>query len=94
MGSLYVIRVYWSMVPDNLKAFSTGNIISPVTLAYPCIFPELILLSHFCVQLDFLREADIMKRFEHKNIIKLLGVTTRGEPAYAIMEFMLYGMLW
>ena len=45
----------------------------------------------FCVQLDFLREADIMKRFDHKNIVKLLGVTTRGEPAYAIMEFMLYG---
>ena len=32
-----------------------------------------------------------MKRFDHKNIVKLLGVTTIGEPAYAIMEFMLFG---
>lgn len=52
------------------------------------VLPSVVL---FCVQLDFLREADIMKRFDHKNIVKLLGVTTRGEPAYAIMEFMLYG---
>jgi len=35
-----------------------------------------------------------MKRFDHENIVKLLGVTTRGEPAYAIMEFMLFGNYW
>lgn len=34
----------------------------------------------------------MMKRFDHKNIVQLLGVCTRGEPAYMIMEFMLYGM--
>lgn len=33
-----------------------------------------------------------MKRFDHDNIVKLLGVCTRREPAYAIMEFMLHGM--
>ena len=33
----------------------------------------------------------MMKRFEHKNIVQLLGVCTRGEPAYTIMEFMLHG---
>ena len=32
-----------------------------------------------------------MKRFDHKNIVKLLGVCTRGEPVYAVMEFMLHG---
>ena len=33
----------------------------------------------------------MMKRFDHENIVKLLGVCTRGEPAYTIMEFMLHG---
>ena len=42
-------------------------------------------------QLDFLSEAEMMKRFDHDNIVKLLGVCTRGEPAYTIMEFMLHG---
>lgn len=44
-------------------------------------------------KLDFLSEAETMKKFEHKNIVKLLGVCTKGEPAYAIMEFMLHGDL-
>ncbi|KAK2703017.1 uncharacterized protein LOC136042185 isoform X2 [Artemia franciscana] len=44
-------------------------------------------------KLDFLSEAEMMKRFEHKNIVKLLGVCTRNEPVYTIMEFMLYGDL-
>ena len=33
----------------------------------------------------------MMKRFDHDNIVKLLGVCTRGEPGYTIMEFMLHG---
>ncbi|XP_072021432.1 uncharacterized protein [Amphiura filiformis] len=44
-------------------------------------------------KLDFLSEAEMMKRFDHDNIVKLLGVCTRGEPIYAIMEFMLHGDL-
>lgn len=32
-----------------------------------------------------------MKRFDHKNIVKLLGVCTKNEPVYTVMEFMLYG---
>jgi len=35
----------------------------------------------------------MMKWFDHKNIVKLLGVCTRGEPVYAVMEFMLHGTL-
>ena len=35
----------------------------------------------------------MMKRFDHKNIVKLLGVCTRIEPVYTVMEFMLYGDL-
>ena len=38
-------------------------------------------------------EADMMKRFDHRNIVKLLGVCTRNEPVYAVMEYMLYGDL-
>lgn len=32
-----------------------------------------------------------MKVFDHKNIVKLLGVCTKGEPAYAVMELMIHG---
>ena len=45
------------------------------------------------VKVDFLSEAEMMKRFDHKNIVKLLGVCTRTEPIYTLMEFMLYGDL-
>jgi len=44
-------------------------------------------------KIDFLSEADMMKRFEHKNIVRLLGVCTRNEPVYTVMEYMLYGDL-
>lgn len=44
-------------------------------------------------KVDFLSEADMMKRFEHRNIVKLLGVCTRTEPVYTVMEYMLYGDL-
>lgn len=45
-------------------------------------------------KLDFLGEADMMKRFDHRNIIKLIGLSTRVEPIYMIMEFMLYGKIY
>ena len=44
-------------------------------------------------KIDFLSEAEMMKRFEHKNIVRLVGVCTRQEPIYTIMDFMLYGDL-
>ncbi|CAG9862835.1 unnamed protein product [Phyllotreta striolata] len=44
-------------------------------------------------KLDFLSEAEVMKRFEHKNIVKLIGVCTKDEPVYTVMEYMLYGDL-
>ena len=44
-------------------------------------------------KIDFLSEADMMKRFDHRNVVKLLGVCTRNEPVYTVMEFMLYGDL-
>lgn len=34
-----------------------------------------------------------MKIFDHKNIVKLLGVCTKGEPAFAVMELMIHGDL-
>ncbi|XP_076448850.1 uncharacterized protein LOC143285448 [Babylonia areolata] len=44
-------------------------------------------------KLDFFTEVGIMKRFKHANIVPLLGVCTRSEPIYAIMEFQLHGDL-
>lgn len=44
-------------------------------------------------RLDFLAESEIMKRFEHKNIVKLLAVCLQKEPLYMLSEFMLYGDL-
>lgn len=44
-------------------------------------------------KLDFLSEAELMKRFSHQNIVSLLGVCTREEPTYFIMEFLLHGDL-
>lgn len=44
-------------------------------------------------KLDFLSEAEAMKRFNHEHIVKLLGVSLQTEPVYTIMEYMLYGDL-
>lgn len=44
-------------------------------------------------RLDFLAESEIMKRFEHKNIVKLLAVCLQKEPLFMLSEFMLYGDL-
>lgn len=44
-------------------------------------------------RLDFLSEAEAMKRFDHSNVVSLLGVCLQTEPIYAVMEFMLYGDL-
>ena len=68
-----------------------------------CIDPDLVQVavavktlkmgSSLEEKIDFLSEADMMKRFDHRNIVKLLGVCTRNEPVYTVMEFMLYGDL-
>lgn len=44
-------------------------------------------------KLDFFSEVGMMKRFMHPNIVPLLGVCTRSEPVYAVMEFQLHGDL-
>lgn len=44
-------------------------------------------------KLDFLSEAEAMKRFDHKNVVRLLGVITKSEPVCTVMEFMLFGDL-
>ncbi|KAF0308852.1 Insulin-like growth factor 1 receptor [Amphibalanus amphitrite] len=53
-------------------------------------------LKHNCTleeKLNFLSEAEMMKQFNHKNIVQLLGVCTRSEPILTVMEYMLYGDL-
>lgn len=44
-------------------------------------------------KLDFLSEAEAMKRFDHENVVRLLGVVTATEPVCTVIELMLYGDL-
>ena len=64
-----------------------------VLIKVPVAVKTLKLGSSIDEKIDFLSEAEMMKRFDHKNIVKLLGVCTRNEPVYTVMEFMLYGDL-
>ena len=49
--------------------------------------------SSFDQKIDFLSEAEMMKRFEHPNVVQLFGVCTKHEPVWMVMEYMLYGDL-
>lgn len=42
---------------------------------------------------EFLKEAELMKKIQHKNLVKLIGVCTRESPIYIITEFMPLGNL-
>ena len=42
---------------------------------------------------DFLREATIMKKLRHPNIITLYAVCTQEEPIFIVTEFMSKGSL-
>ncbi|CAL4130029.1 unnamed protein product [Meganyctiphanes norvegica] len=42
---------------------------------------------------NFLAEATLMKKLQHKNLIQLYAVCTRKEPIYVITEFMVNGDL-
>ncbi|KAA0191174.1 Tyrosine-protein kinase Abl [Fasciolopsis buskii] len=42
---------------------------------------------------DFLKEASIMKKLRHRNLVQLLGVCTREPPLYLITEYMSNGNL-
>ena len=82
----YVCLIYFSKELPHL--FLTCTIFQ-VAVAVKTLKPG----SSLDEKIDFLSEADMMKRFDHKNIVKLLGVCTRNEPVYTVMEFMLYGNL-
>ena len=42
---------------------------------------------------DFLKEANVMKRLKHKNLVQLIGLCTRDTPMFIITEFMVNGNL-
>lgn len=42
---------------------------------------------------DFLREAAVMKKVKHKNLVQLLGVCTLEPPFFIITEYMPHGNL-
>lgn len=44
-------------------------------------------------KLDFIAEANLMKRFKHRNVISLLGVCMQDEPLYIIVELMSNGSM-
>ena len=44
--------------------------------------------EHIPTTQQFLAEAEIMKHYNHPNIIRLLGVCTDKEPVYIVMELM------
>jgi Ni,Fe-hydrogenase I cytochrome b subunit len=41
----------------------------------------------------FLREANLMKKLNHKNLVQLIGVCTQESPIYIIVEFLEGGNL-
>ena len=42
---------------------------------------------------EILGEAAVMAQFEHENVLRLVGVVTRGDPILVVMEFMEHGAL-
>lgn len=40
------------------------------------------------VKVKFLAEAEILKQYDHPNIVKLIGVCAEKEPVFIVMEFM------
>ena len=42
-------------------------------------------------KLNFLAEAEIMKKFDHTNILKLIGVVSKSSTVKIVFEFMLNG---
>ena len=44
--------------------------------------------EHIPAAQQFLGEAEILKQYDHPNIVRLLGVCTDKEPVYIVMELM------
>jgi len=44
--------------------------------------------EHIPAAQQFLAEAEILKQYDHPNIVRLLGVCTDKEPVYIVMELM------
>ena len=42
---------------------------------------------------EFLAEADVIRKFEHPNLIQLYAVCSEGEPIYMVTELMKHGSL-
>ena len=57
------------------------------SVAVKTLIPGKIVVS------DFLAEAQIMKKLQHKKLIKLYGVCTHKEPIYIVTELMKHGNL-
>lgn len=49
--------------------------------------------NNFNIRLEFLSEAQAMRRFDHPNIVRLIGVSLLADPMYIVMEYMILGDL-
>lgn len=49
--------------------------------------------NNFNMRLEFLSEAQAMRRFDHPNIVRLVGVSLLADPMYIVMEYMVLGDL-
>lgn len=69
----------------ELRGTEKGNI----SIAVKTLKPEATIHE----KLNFLAEAEIMKKFDHRNILKLIGVVSKSATVKIVFEFMLNGNL-
>jgi serine/threonine protein kinase len=55
----------------------------------PDMLPEVMMKA----EVDFIAEINLMKRFRHPNLVRLLGVCTEGAPLLMLLEFSKGGSL-
>lgn len=62
-----------------------------------CVFPVAVKAAkdpkNLNAKMELLSEAEVMKRFEHVNILRLIGVITQHDKCQIVTEFMMFGNL-
>lgn len=71
----------------------SGEILSPGSASVPVAIKTLKHDIPIENERDFLNEVLLMKRFDHPNIVKMLGICIKAETLWLVLEFMPYGDL-
>ena len=93
-----VMSVFKVLLKLSVNFFEYGDWCVPSRILKKVLF-FFSVLTLFLIQEDqtdvveFLKEAELMKKIQHKNLVKLIGVCTRESPIYIITEFMPLGNL-